>query len=187
MKYIVALLLALYTLPVGAENVISTTGTKIVYTDWIAQSVLKTAFVSAFVSSQALSGLVEGYNYHQEPTHIINSGNYHFFKTVRDVGWISTGWLGYATIFNKKQSTFGKTKRILGTAMIGRDFAEWGYRTARYGNPFDYSPDRNRHSLVYFGIRNGKLTDLYIGTGKVTGPFVDMLFLGMGMFILGSD
>ena len=155
---------------------------------WISQSSLKWGFAGTFCATQAVSGLVEGYHFRNGcPTYYINDKNYHAYETIRDIGYIGSGYLAYANAKNPYQSKWGKARRFAGALLIGRDCKEWAYRAARYNNPFDYTPERNQHSIVYFGIRNGKLTDLYIGTGKASGPLVDMACLALGMFLLGWE
>lgn len=152
---------------------------------WLSHTALKWGFVGAFAGSQAMSGIAEGYSFGGRD--IAGEDAYHVFRTGRDLGWLATGYLGYATIRNTHQTGWGKARRILGASLIGRDAFEWSYRAQRYGNPFDYTKDHNRHSLVYFGFRNGKITDLYVGTGPATGPLVDMAFLATGLLLLGWE
>jgi len=159
-------------------------GKKIVIPDWLEQGTLKWGFVGSLCLYQSLNGMTEGRRFRQGKTHLINEGNYHAFATVQRIAGITTGWFGYANFRNDRQGWLGKLRRLVGSAMLGRNFFEWSYKGVRYGNPFDYTEEHNRHSLVYFGMRNGKITDLYIGTGPVTGPLVDMAFLMLGWIIL---
>lgn len=153
--------------------------------NWLTQTALKVGFVASYSAAQSVSGLVEGYSFGGR--NVVGEDTYHVFRAGRDLAWASTGYMGYATITNKNQSNWGKARRILGTALIGRDAFEWSYRAQRYGNPFDYAEEKNRHSIVYIGFRNGKLVDCYIGTGSKTGPLVDMGFLATGIWLLGWE
>lgn len=178
--------------PAGAEPLSETIGEtaketadKVINPSWLSQKALKYSFVTSFVAAQSLSGMVEGYHFRNgRDTYYINSSNYHAYETARDLTMIGVGWTSYANLRNPYQSGWGKARRFLGTGLIARDFKEWSYKTARYHNPFDYSEAHNEHSIVYFGFRNGKLTDLYIGTGPLTGPLVDMACLAAGILLL---
>jgi len=167
-------------LPVNADVPIK----KIIDTSWLKQETLKWGFVGSLCGFQALNGMVEGYHFRQENTYVINDSNYHAFVTTQRLAGISTGWFAYANFRNKNQTWFGKVRRAIGASLISRNCFEWAYKGVRYGNPFDSNPYRNEHSIVYFGIRNGRLTDLYIGTGKVTTPLVDIGCLLLGWIIL---
>lgn len=185
-KYLILILLIMLSLPVNAgvkDKAVSTTN-KIIFPDWLKQGTLKWGMVGSFCFYQALNGATEGYHFRQEPTHLINEGNYHAFATAQRGAGIITGWFVYANCRDKNQTWFNKGRRIIGTALLGRNFFEWFYKGVRYGNSFDYSESRNKHAVVYFGIRDGKLIDLYIGTGEFTGPLVDMGFLLLGALIL---
>jgi hypothetical protein len=174
---------------------------QIVKPSWLSQKALKFGLVTSFCATQYFSGLVEGYHfrggiwidtpnipiYSENPTYIINGSNYHAYETFRDIGYITSGYLTYANIRNPHESGWGKARRITGTLLLGRDFKEMAYRTARYNNPFDYNASRNEHSIVYFGVRNGKLCDLYIGTGKYSGPTVDIVFAAAGLLLLSWE
>ena len=159
-------------------------GKKVVFTEWLKDQTLKWGMVGSLCGYQALNGLTEGYHFRQENTYLINGSNYHAFVTGQRLAGITTGWFMYANVRNKNQSWFGKCRRILGSALIARNAFEWSYKGSRYGNPFDYTEKHNEHSLVYFGFRNGKLTDLYIGTGPLTGPLCDLGCLLLGWIIL---
>lgn len=159
-------------------------GKKVVFTDWLKDQTLKWGMVGSLCGYQALNGMVEGYHFRQENTYLINGNNYHAFVTGQRLAGIATGWFMYGNIRNKNQSWFGKFRRLVGGAMIARNYFEWSYKYTRYGNPFDYTEKHNKHSLVYFGFRNGKLTDFYIGTGPLTGPLVDLGCLLFGWIIL---
>ena len=173
--------LALSALPASSQTVTE----RAIHPDgWLSHAALKWGFVGAFSGSQALSGIVEGYSFGGRS--IAGPDTYHAFRTARDIGWLSTGYLGYATLDNPGLSRMTKARRVLGAAMLGRNAFEWGYKAHRYGNPFDYTEAHNLHSLVYFGIRKGAVVDCYIGTGPVSGPLVDMAFLAAGLLLLGD-
>lgn len=157
---------------------------KIVFTEWVEQTTLKWGFVGSLCAFQSLNGVVDGYHFRQgQDTHFINNGNYHAFVTAQRLAGISTGWFGYANYRNKQQSNIGKVRRLIGSAMIARNCFEWSYKTARYGTPWDYSEKHNERAIVYFGIRNGRVYDMYVGTGAITGPLVDIGFF-LGGFVL---
>jgi len=181
---IIFFIVVLFTSECRADVDLVDTGKKFIFTDWLKQETLKWGTVSSICGYQALNGLTEGYHFRQENTYLINGGNYHAFVTGQRLAGITTGWFMYANIRNKNQSWFGKFRRFLGSSLIARNAFEWSYKGARYGNPFDYTEKHNEHSIVYFGFRDGKLTDLYIGTGSVTGPLVDLGCLLFGWIIL---
>lgn len=158
---------------------------KVVFTEWVKQGVLKWGFVGSLVVYQSMNGIIDGYHFRQgQDTYLINQGNYHAFVTGQRLAGISTGWFGYANYRNKQQTKMGKICRLIGSGMIARNAFEWSYKITRYGTPWDYSERHNERAIVYFGFRNGKFCDLYIGTGELSGPIVDLGFLlGAVLFI----
>jgi len=149
---------------------------------WLTSHARKAGLLTSFVAAQTLSGSCEAYRFGSN-TYMINSGNYHAFETARDLALITTGWFVYAEL-RSNQKWYKKASHIIGSGLIARDAKEWSYKGCRYGNPFDYSEERNQHAICYFGIRNGKLTDLYIGTGKISGPIVDIVCMGLGVWLI---
>lgn len=177
------ILLLLLLLPISTqaeEGVTKVITDQVIFPTW-QDKTLKYSFIGAFIGMQTVSGLVEGYRY--SGREIVTDNTYHAFQTGRDVLAIGTGWLSYATIQSKTISTKKKIRRILGTALIARDFKEWSYKAQRYGNPFDYSKERNQHAIVYFTSQG----DAYIGTGPFTGPLVDLLCLTGGILLIGGN
>lgn len=182
---ITCLLLTLILLPSPPSRAseVKAAARKVVDTSWLEQSTLKYGLLTSFVLAQGATGLTEGYHFRQEPTHIINSGNYHAFATVRRASWLATGWFSYANLRDADLRWHQKLARFAGSALISRNAFEWSYKTARYGNPFDYSREHNEHAVVYFGFRDGHLADCYFGTGPVSGPAVDIACLALGIFL----
>jgi len=157
---------------------------KAIKPNWLKETAITTGFVSSIVSYQALNGITEGYHFSQETKHIATEDNYHVYKTARDIAGISAGWFSYAQILDSRKPFLDRAGKILGGALLGRNAFEWSYKAQRYGNPFDYTEDHNRHAIVYFTIKNGALVDMYIGTGPVTGPMVDIAFTALGIFLI---
>ncbi len=180
-----SLALSLFLALVGAFSAYSQVPLgKVIDTSWIEQSALKWGFVTVTCSEGFLDGVTES---GQFGGHVICSSdgdNYHAFKTGRNLASIAEGWFLYANIRDADLSGWGKTRRILGTYMLRRNAYEMAYRWNRYGNPFDYLPEHNRKAIVYFGWRDGHFTDLYVGTGNVTGPLVDLSFAIIGTYLL---
>ena len=160
---------------------------KVINTSWVEQGALKWGMIGSFCAYQALNGMVEGYHFRQEKTNIINGSNYHMYATAQRTAGIVTGWFAYALFKDKKYYTpKDKIKIAIASGLWGRNAMEWSYKTVRYGNAFNYSEAHNKHALVYFGIRDGKIADMYIGTGKYTGPVVDIAFAVAGALLLRS-
>ena len=188
------LLVLLLTCSISVDAVEITSSTfkspigRILDTSWIAQKTLKYGMVGSFCTAQALTGVTEGYHWTKHSNYggeyLVHSSNYHTFETMRRGAWVVTGVFAYANVRDAEISKWGKVRRFVGSAMLARNCMEFGYRYQRYGNPFDYSANHNKSSLVYFGIRNGKVVDLYIGTGPFSGPLVDSLFLLGGLLLL---
>jgi len=179
------LLLLLFLSPTFSYGDTKDIAKKFVFTEWLEQSTLKWGFTGSLCSYQSLNGIIDGYHFRQgQDTYLINSDNYHIFVTGQRLAGISTGWFGYANFRNKQQTKIGKLCRLIGSAAIARNCFEWSYKFTRYGTPFDYSERHNERAIVYFGIKNGKLVDLYIGTGELTGPLVDLGFLLGGIILL---
>jgi hypothetical protein len=148
---------------------------------------LKYCTVTSFCLSQVMSGVTEGYNQYVlwgADKHVVNGDNYHLFKTLERLGWMSAGICSYKLIDRPNVTIRKKIKIIIGSTLLSRDFNEWAYRWQRYGDPFTYKEVRSRYSVVYFGIRNGKIQDLYIkGDGK-KGALIDIGFFLLGLWLL---
>jgi len=155
---------------------------KVYDTSWLKQEALKQGTLISFCAYQSLNGFVDGYHF-GSGTYLINESNYHQFVTAQRIAGVATGWMLFANIQNKRQPLLAKAARVVGSALIARNAFEWSYKYARYGDPFDYSKKRNEHAIVYFGMRDGKLVDCYIGTGPISGPAVDMTCLALGMWL----
>lgn len=155
-------------------------------TSWIEQAALKYGLIASFCGTQAVTGITEGYHFRSGGggAYLATGDNYHAYATLRRIGWTATGWMMYANVRNADLSRIGKARRLLGSACYARNCFEWGYKWQRYNNPFDYSEERNQHSLVYFKFSGGKLTDAYIGTGPWNGPAVDAGFLLLGWLLM---
>jgi hypothetical protein len=156
---------------------------KIIDPEWLKTQTLDKGFMTSLWLTQAVTGMTEGYHFSQETKHIVTEQNYHAFETVRRGGWMITGWFEYANMVDDKQSRLDKFRRMLGGAIRARNAFEWSYKLQRYGNPFDYSEKHNAHAVVYVGYREGSFKDLYIGTGPVSGPLVDIAFEVIGRLI----
>ncbi len=183
MKKLILIGLIILLIPVSSSAGIVGGVKKIIDTEWVKKETLRVGTISSLCVYQTFIGFTEGYRFKQAPTHFINEGNYHTFALGQRISGIATGWFGYANYRDKNQTWFDRIRRSIGGGLVARNFMEWSYRYSRYGTPFEYSEARNQHSIVYFGFRDGKLTDLYIGTGPVTGPLVDILFMGLGILI----
>ncbi len=153
-------------------------------TAWIEQGALKWGFLTATCAEGFFDGATESAQFGGHVLCSSDGENYHLWKTGRNLAAVAEGWFLYANIRDADLTGWGKARRIFGTYLIRRDFYEWSYRWNRYGNPFDYLPEHNRKAIVYFGFRGGRLTDLYIGTGAVTSPLVDILFAVTGAYLL---
>lgn len=151
---------------------------------WLKEAAIKTGYVASICTYQALNGITEGYHFSQEEYHIANGNNYHLYKTGRDIAGITTGWFLYANARDSRLNKWRTAARFVGGGLLARNAFEWSYKAQRYGNPFDYTEEHNRHSVVYFGIRNGKATDLYIGTGPYSGPLVDIAVTVLGLWLI---
>lgn len=167
------------TIPCNA----STVG-KIVDADWLNQAYLKWGWLGSICTYQTLSGAVDAYHFNNNHTQWIKESNYHAWATGQRMMGGIVGYMVYANIKNKQLTWWEKTKRFTGGLLLARNAFEWSYKYNKYGNPFDYKPEHNRHALVYFGIKDGHLTDMYLSTGEVTGPLVDMTFLSVGWLLL---
>jgi len=157
--------------------------TRITQPDWLKAQALDKGFTIALETTQILTGLTEGYHYSQETKHIVTGDNYHAFDLARRTGWMITGWFEYANMRDENQTRFDKWRRFFGGALRARNRMEWAYKLQRYGNPFDYTKEHNQHAVVYVGFRDGKIKDLYIGTGPLSGPLADICFEILGALI----
>lgn len=134
--------------------------------------------------AQSARGFGEGYHFRQSPTYLINESNYHAFETFQTGAYIASGCFLWATVREDTIPTRTKISRTAGSIVLSRQFMEWSYKYARYGNPFDYSPEHNKHALVYFTISDGKIIDAYLGVNERTGPIVDVALTALGLWLL---
>ncbi|MHB0929321.1 MAG: hypothetical protein ACYC3W_10570 [Candidatus Nanopelagicales bacterium] len=154
-------------------------------TDWLRDSALKAGLVSSFCVAQSLSGLKEAHRWDTDgTTYLINESNYHVFRTLADVSWVGAGWFLYGNLSSDRISWGRKLCRVTGAALISRNAFEWSYKYGRYGNPFDYSEEHNRHALVYFKFDRRRLVDAYVSLGPVSGPVVDVACIALGVLLI---
>lgn len=189
-KITIVMMLVLILTTVTAESQMGEIeGTAVKVTNpnsWLREAAITTGMCASMWTYQAMNGVSEGYHWGKpgESYTFATDSNYHFYKTVRDISGIATGWFTYAQVMDSRVSGWSKIKRVLGAAMIGRNAFEMSYRLQRYKTIFEYSQSRNEHALVYFTIKNGAVVDAYIGTGPVSGPLVDAAFFVLGAMLL---
>ena len=157
---------------------------KLYDTGWVEAETIRLGYVTSFCVFQSLNGQIEGYHFRQAPTYIVTEKNYHTYVTLQRISPIALGWFTYAGYKTDKFTSWEKIRILLGGAFLARNFFEWNYKWNRYNNPFDYSPERNRHALVGVKLEGGKFVDFYIGTGHFTGPLVDVSFALIGTILL---
>lgn len=162
---------------IGAQSI----GEKVIKPEsWLIDSTKKWAYVGTLSAAQAFSGAVEAHRFRQtEDLHIISNSNYHAFETLRDISLVGAGYTAYANLRGDKP-LWRKGARLLGGAMLARNVKEWAYKGCRYGNPFDYTEEHNKHALVYINTQG----DAYIGLGPVSGPTVDIICTAVGVWLL---
>lgn len=187
-KWVISIILAVvFTTTANAENAITKGFNKVLVPD-LDKFVLKTSLVVSLSTAQSLSGFVDGYHFQRTGrTYVIDSDNYHAFKTARDVSMIATGYSSYAVLTKEGLSTKTKLRYFLASGLIARNFFEWAYKLARYNNPFDYSKEHNSRSIVYFSIDSDGIHDMYIGTGPLSGPVVDITCAAVGVLLLSEE
>jgi hypothetical protein len=168
----------------NSEDQIKETIKKVYDTSWIDDKTQKYGLAMSFSLAQFCTGMSEGYHFNGKDGYIVNDGNYHLYQTIGRASWLSTGYFVYATIDNDRIAWYSKAGRIIGSALIARNFFEWGYKWERYNNPFDYSEVHNEKAIVYFRISKGEIIEAYIGTGKLSGPIVDAACMLTGIFLL---
>lgn len=143
---------------------------------------IKYGTVISISSAQILTGLTESTRWRNN--YIVPYDKYHAFRAVENTAWLVAGGFSYATITNNRMTKWEKARILIGSTLIARDAFEFAYRWNAFGNPFDYRRLHNERNIVYIGMRNGKLTDLYIGTDKTTGILVDAVCLIVGGLLL---
>ncbi len=151
--------------------------------DWLADRSIKYGIITSYCLAQSLTGISEGYKFNGNSGYLMNKDNYHAYQTLMRASWLGAGFMTQATIRSPHRTWVGKAKRIIGSALVARNAFEWGYAWQRYNNPFDNDPAHHRNALVYVGIRNGSVVDLYVSTGRVTTPLVDIAFLILGLWL----
>jgi hypothetical protein len=150
---------------------------------WMGKRTLKWGMFGSFCLVQALTGAIEAYHFNDNDGYLVTEETYHFYETLKRVTWLATGFMTYANLRDANLGFSGKMRRIFGSAFVARNCYDWTYKWQKYNDPFDYSKEHNDKALVYFGIRDGKIVDLYIGTGPKSGPLVDLGFLIGGLLI----
>ena len=184
-SYITIMLCAVLLLSTGAYGAVDIKAPikKVVDTSWLKDTGLKYGLLTSFCIAKATSGLTESHKFNGN--YIVSDDDYHVYRTAQDISWIGTGWFMYANIQNKNMGWWHKTRRITGSMLLARNAFEWSYKANRWGNPFDYDPSHtnNQKAIVYIKFSNGKLVDAYIGSGKISGPIIDILFLATGIWL----
>lgn len=158
---------------------------KVYKTNWLKSEARKAGLVTSFSIAQALSGAVDAYGFRQSNTYIIGENNYHVFRAAREIAWVGTGWFSYAEIQARDLRWWQKGAHFVGAGLLARNAFEWSYKTCRYGNPFDYTKEHNKHALVYIKFEGGLPKDAYIGLGPLSGPAVDLTCVALGVWLLG--
>lgn len=154
---------------------------------WIQDRALKYGLLTSFIVAQGATGLIESAKF--SGIHISNSADdYHIYRFVQDVAWVSTGFFTYATIEQKNKPWWAKTSRIISAACYARDANELIYRWNRTGSPFcysdRYSSNKKAVVMIKWDSTKGKFVDFYIpGTGK-QGALIDAGFAIAG-FLFG--
>jgi len=177
-----AIIIMLLSFPAQAAD-LSTPVNKIIDTSWIGQQILKYGLLTSFCMAQSSTGFVESHKFNGN--YIVSDSDYHIYRTVQDISWISTGWMSYANIRDAKLTKWQKGCRILGCALIARNAFEWSYKLNRWGTPFDYNPEHsnNQKALVYIKFSNGRLTDAYVSGICTSGILIDILSLTIGIWL----
>lgn len=162
---------------------------KIIFTDWLKQTTLKTVFISSVLAHHGFRGMNEGYDWGKlhGDTYIVNNTNSHFYGAAEMIAGISHGWTLYATMTNKQQTFFQKTKRIIGAELLGAVAFEMMYKEVRYNNPFDYSEEHNKCAFVYFSFKDGQIVDSYLSLGPRSGPIVHGIMVIIGTALFASN
>lgn len=153
--------------------------------DWLTEQWLKYGMVSSLCAAQTFNGAVESHKF--SGRHFVSESDYHVWRYGQSISMLTAGYFMTANIRTDKISWFTKTRRIIGSSLIARDFFEWTYRANRTGDPFNYSDKYsfNDKALVYFKFNwnEGKFIDMYIsGTGR-QGAFIDLSCLLLGWWI----
>ena len=111
---------------------------------------------------------------------LIDKGNWHAFKAGSNVAYGLSGITLSWTLAKKKIRPLSLAKNFIGGLILNNLLWDWTYRYARYKNPADYSPEHNRHAIVYW--KGGK--DKYIGLNEVTGPIWDVARAIVGTYLV---
>jgi hypothetical protein len=82
---------------------------------------------------------------------------------------------------DKTQTWWGKTRRVVGVALIARTFFESAYKLNKYNKPFDYRDSTsNRKALVLFSVDSNGVYDFYISGVGAQGVMIDVGCLAVG-------
>jgi len=159
----------------------------------IEDAVLTHGFTVSICAQGLINGFCEGYRFRSGGggTYVVKKSDYHAWSTAQQVASISAGMCAgltaYANYSGNRHHLKTDIIHAIGALCWRRNLMEWGYKWQRYNNPFDYTKEHNQAALVYFGFRNGKIVDLYLGTGPVTGPLVDLGFGLLGAWLLNWE
>lgn len=162
---------------------IASVAKKVLVPDWLKKETLRYGTLIAFSINGVMDGLVESYKFSGK--FITTDDNYHIFRYGQDISAYATGWMSYAVIRSDKMKFWEKTRVIIGSALIRRNCYEWIYRANRLGDPFNYSDvSSNRKAIVYIKWNGHKFVDAYIGGVGAQGVLIDMICLGLGVFLI---
>jgi len=153
--------------------------------EWATQTTLKWSFLGTLWYGHFADALQDAYTWGQGDTQfLVNSSNWHFWKATSNLSYGVSGIVLAYSFGSKKISLKTSILRTIGGALIGNVIWDYTYMTARYGNPFDYSPAHNRHAIVYWDIHG---RDHYIGLNEFTRPLWDITRIAVGMYLIGRE
>lgn len=145
----------------------------------------KTAFVGTSCYAAATDAATDGYRWGQGKTyHWINENNWHSIKTQSKTAYGAAGFILAFDIAQKRIKLRTGIKRLVGALIINSLVWDVTYHWVRYDKPFDYSPEHNRHAIVYWSWGGD---DKYIGLNEYTRPIWDISRAVVGTWLIGRN
>jgi len=109
--------------------------------------------------------------------------DWHIWKNCRDFSAVMITLNFGRRIFIEKITVKETARDLMGIGLLRFVVHNTTMKIVKGGFPAYNDPYYNQHSLPYWGFKNGKLTDKYIATGRVTTPLFDGLAITGFIFV----
>lgn len=152
--------------------------------DWFTQTTLKWSFLMTLWYGGFADALQDAHTFSgRDARFLVNDSNWHFFKGTSNLSYAASG-IVLAYGFGSKRVPLKRCiLRAIGGIILNSVIWDYTYMTARYGNPFDYSPAHNEHAIVYWDLHG---RDHYVGLNEFTRPLWDIVRVAVGSYLIAK-